>query len=81
MGILPLEFKEGQSADSLGLTGKEQFTIKLNQGNLTVNQDIVVTTKCGKTITLRSRYLSLFNILFRLDTDPEVEYFKNGGIL
>jgi aconitate hydratase len=30
MGILPLEFKEGQSADSLGLTGKEQFTIKLN---------------------------------------------------
>lgn len=55
MGILPLEFKKGENADTLGLTGKEQFTIKLNQGNLTVNQDITVTTKCGKSFTVRSR--------------------------
>jgi aconitate hydratase len=33
MGILPCEFKEGQNADVLGLTGKEQFTIKLNGGD------------------------------------------------
>lgn len=71
MGILPCEFKKGDSADSLGLTGKEQFTIKLNKGNLPVNGDIHVTTKCGKSFTVRSR----------LDTDPEVEYFRNGGIL
>lgn len=71
MGILPCEFKKGESADTHGLTGNEQFTIKLNQGNLNVNQDITITTKCGKSFTVRSR----------LDTDPEVEYFKNGGIL
>lgn len=71
MGILPCEFKKGENADSLGLTGKEQFTIKLNKGDLPVNGDIEVTTKCGKSFTVRSR----------LDTDPEVEYFRNGGIL
>lgn len=71
MGILPCEFKNNESADSLGLTGKEQFTIKLNGGDLNVNQDIEITTKCGKSFTVRAR----------LDTDPEVEYFKNGGIL
>ena len=37
MGILPLEFKTGESADSLGLDGKEQFNIALNGGNLKVN--------------------------------------------
>lgn len=71
MGILPCEFHKGQNADSLGLTGEEQFTIKLNGGDLKVNGDVQITTKCGKTFSVRSR----------LDTDPEVEYFKNGGIL
>lgn len=37
MGILPLEFKEGESADTLGLTGKERYTIDLQEGNLKVN--------------------------------------------
>lgn len=55
MGILPCEFKEGENADVLGLTGKEQFTIKLNGGDQKVNQDIQVTTKCGKSFTVRSR--------------------------
>jgi aconitate hydratase len=36
MGILPLEFKEGESAESLGITGKERVTINLNGGNLKV---------------------------------------------
>ena len=36
MGIMPMEFKDGQNADSLGLTGFERFSINLNQGNLTV---------------------------------------------
>lgn len=69
MGILPLQFKDGQNADSLGLTGKEKFNVGLN--GLTVGQDVTVTTDCGKSFTAQAR----------LDTDPEIEYFKNGGIL
>lgn len=71
MGILPLEFKEGQNADGLGLTGFEKFTIKLNAGNLKVGQDVEVCVDSGVKFTAKCR----------LDTDPEVVYFKNGGIL
>lgn len=71
MGILPLEFKEGQDADSLGLSGFERFTIKLAGGKLTVGQDLEVSTDTDKTFTVK----------VRLDTDPEVQYFQNGGIL
>jgi aconitate hydratase len=71
MGILPLEFKNGQSADSLGLTGKEQFTFEFNPETLTVNQDIVVKTNTGKQFTAK----------LRLDTEVEIEYYRNGGIL
>ena len=71
MGILPLQFKAGESAESLGLTGSERFTIPLNGGNLKVGQDVAVTTDSGKT----------FSVLSRIDTDVEVEYFKNKGIL
>lgn len=71
MGILPLEFTNGQSADSIGLTGKETFNIDIKEGNLQVNQMIKVTTNTGKS----------FEVKVRLDTDVEIEYFKNGGIL
>lgn len=71
MGILPLQFLDGEGADSLGLTGFERFTVKMNGGDLKVNQELEVTTDSGKT----------FKTLVRLDTDPEVTYFKNGGIL
>lgn len=71
MGILPLEFKNGENADSLGLTGKETFDIPLNGGNLKVGQDITVTASNGKS----------FQVKARLDTEVEIEYYKNGGIL
>jgi len=71
MGILPLQFKEGQNADSLGLTGFEKFSIKLNGGKLTVGQDLEVVADNGVT----------FTTTVRLDTDPEISYFQNGGIL
>jgi len=64
-------FVDGQNADSLGLTGNEQFNIKLSSGNLKVNEVLTVTTNCEKS----------FQVMCRLDTDVEVEYFKNGGIL
>jgi aconitate hydratase len=71
MGILPLQFKEGEGADTLGFDGKEQFSINLNGGDLKVGQDIEVTSSTGKT----------FTAICRLDTAVEVAYFQNGGIL
>lgn len=71
MGILPLQFKKGENADSLGLDGSETFSLELNGGNLKVGQEIEVTTNTGKK----------FNVIVRIDTDPELQYFKNGGIL
>lgn len=71
MGILPMQFKSGESAETHGLKGTETFNIDLQGGNLKVGQDITVTTNTGKK----------FNVVCRIDTEPEVEYFKNGGIL
>lgn len=70
MGILPLEFSKGENAESLGLTGKEQFNINLPE-QLTIGQKIEVTTDNGKKFTVKAR----------IDTEPEIEYFKDGGIL
>lgn len=66
-----MQFKAGESADAHGLDGNETFNIDLKGGNLNVGQDIEVTTNTGKK----------FNVICRLDTEPEVEYLKNGGIL
>lgn len=71
MGILPMQFKAGEGADFHGLDGTETFSIDMNGGDLQVGQDIMVTTNTGKT----------FAVTCRLDTDPEVAYFQNGGIL
>ena len=70
MGILPTQFVEGANAESLGLTGEETFSFELSD-TITVGQVITVTTACGKTFQVKSR----------LDTEPEVAYFMNGGIL
>jgi aconitate hydratase len=70
MGILPLQFKEGEDADSLGLTGKERFSIDLISNPLTVG--CMVTVKAdGVTFEARSR----------VDTAVELKYIANGGIL
>jgi aconitate hydratase len=71
MGILPLQFLEGQSADTLGLTGEEVFDIDLLEGRLTPRQLLTVRTSSG----------SQFQVCLRLDTAIEIEYFKHGGIL
>lgn len=71
MGILPTEFVNGENADSLGLNGKETFSLNLKEGNLKVNEVIQVTTSTGKS----------FNVKIRLDTDVEIAYYQNGGIL
>lgn len=73
MGILPLQFKKGESADSFGLTGKEQFSIDLPaalSGGCGCNVEVTCTTTGTK-----------FTVISRLDTDPELKYFEHGGIL
>ena len=74
MGVLPLQFKDGDSRQSLGLTGDDAFTIKGVAG-LKPRQDVEVevTRPDGSTFT--------FTALCRIDTANEVEYFNNGGIL
>ncbi|MDE2434845.1 MAG: aconitate hydratase AcnA, partial [Sphingomonadales bacterium] len=74
MGVLPLQFKDGDSRQSLGLTGDDTFTIK-GVASLQPRQDVEVevTRKDGSTFT--------FTALCRIDTANEIEYFNNGGIL
>lgn len=48
MGILPMEFLEGENSEKLGLTGKEKFTVDLKKGKLYVGEKLVVTTDSGK---------------------------------
>jgi aconitate hydratase len=74
MGVLPLQFKDGESRASLGLTGDDSFTIQ-GLGTIEARQDVAVkvTRPDGSTFT--------FTALCRIDTANEVEYFNNGGIL
>lgn len=75
MGILPLLYKDGQNAESLGLTGHETFTITGIEEGLTPHQTIKVkaVSKDGK--------ITEFETKSRLDSKIEIEYYKNGGIL
>jgi aconitate hydratase len=75
MGVLPLQFVNGESWQSLGLTGEEQFDILGIDDNLQPQQKLTVkaTRPDGSQIT--------FEVLARLDTPVEVEYYRNGGIL
>jgi len=70
-GVIPLQFKEGQDADSLGLTGKEKFTIDITSAK--PGQDVVVKVVGGK--------ISEFTTKLRIDTETEMTYYKNGGVL
>jgi aconitate hydratase len=74
MGVLPLQFLEGNSYETLNLKGDETFTIT-GLKDITPNKILKVTAKSSDGTTKE------FNVLARLDTEIEVEYFKNGGIL
>jgi aconitate hydratase len=74
MGVLPLCFKSGEDAESLGLDGTEYFSIPINEDVKPLQMiDIVATKEDGKNI--------IFQAQVRLDTPVEVEYYMNGGIL
>jgi aconitate hydratase len=72
MGVLPLQFKPGENAESLGLTGQETFDIEgiesLNSG---IAPNEVVVTADGKC----------FNAVVRIDTPGEADYYRHGGIM
>ncbi|WP_309141939.1 aconitate hydratase AcnA [Streptomyces griseicoloratus] len=73
MGVLPLQFPEGATAESLGLTGEETFSIsgvtELNDG--TTPRTVKVTTDTGVE----------FDAVVRIDTPGEADYYRNGGIM
>ncbi len=73
MGVLPLQYKDGQSTQSLGLTGKETFEIAgLNRGAAKVVK-VIAKGDAGKTIEFEAR--------LRIDTPKELDYYQHGGIL
>ena len=75
MGVLPLQFESGQTAESLGLTGRETFDIEGLAGKLAPRMKVTVKAKREDGSVL------LFTALARLDTPVEVDYYRNGGIL
>ncbi len=74
MGILPLQFLDGQNRTTLGLTGHESFTIPTDD-HLKPGQKISVTATC------QNGTQKTFDTLCRLDSPVELEYFRHSGIL
>ncbi len=75
MGVLPLQYKNGENAEKLGLTGKEVFSITGVAQNITPLKEIQVIAKNGNGKEIR------FQVIARLDSLIEIEYYRNGGIL
>jgi aconitate hydratase len=77
MGVLPLQFPEGESADSLGLDGSEVFDIQgvaaLNNGSVPKTVRVTATKPDGSA--------TVFEAVVRIDTPGEADYYRNGGIL
>ena len=77
MGVLPLQYPAGESADSLGLEGTETFDIQgvtgLNEGTTPKTLKVTATKEDGSTVE--------FDAVLRIDTPGEADYYRNGGIL
>ncbi|MFI2751933.1 aconitate hydratase [Cellulomonas sp. P22] len=77
MGVLPLQFPEGESAESLGLDGTETFDVagvtELNDGTTPRTLAVTATKPDGSVVT--------FDAVLRIDTPGEADYYRNGGIL
>jgi len=74
MGVLPLQFKPGESRKSLGLTGEEVYDIEGLSGGIEPGQEVTVRARNGSEE-------KRFRVIVRLDSPVEVNYYKNGGIL
>jgi aconitate hydratase len=74
MGVLPLEFLPGQSRESLGLTGEEVYSIEGIKSGLAPRKKLAVRAQSAAGE-------KRFEVLARIDTAVELEYYKHGGIL
>lgn len=75
MGVLPLQFKEGENSETLGLTGKEIIEVQIDE-NVKPRDYVTVTATnpdTGNTTT--------FEALVRFDSEVEIDYYRHGGIL
>ena len=74
MGIVPLQYQDGDTAESLGLTGREKLSVLLpeNSTDLKPRQRINVRNEDSG---------STFEVISRFDTELELAYYRNGGIL
>jgi aconitate hydratase len=75
MGVLPLEFINGETRQSLGLTGFETFDIAGLDDSLKSRATLTITAKAADGST------KSFKVLVRIDTPEELSYYKHGGIL
>ncbi|QDT31698.1 aconitate hydratase AcnA [Thalassoglobus polymorphus] len=75
MGVLPLQFKDGESAQSLGLSGNETFSITGIRDGIEPRQTVSVS------VVRQDGSRTTFDTILRIDAPAEVEYFVNGGIL
>jgi aconitate hydratase len=75
MGVLPLQFKDGDSVESLGIEGNESFDVAGLDNDLQPGQTLRVTATNPDGATKE------FDVTVRIDTPVEVEYYRNGGIL
>ncbi|MDO9495508.1 MAG: aconitate hydratase, partial [Nocardioides sp.] len=77
MGVIPLQYPEGQSAESLGLTGEEEFSIsgitELNEGRTPKTVKVKAASGDGQSVE--------FDAVVRIDTPGEANYYRNGGIM
>jgi aconitate hydratase len=75
MGVIPLSFKDGDTRETLNLTGKESLSLTGLKGGITPGMDVACT------ITFEDGSTKEISLLCRIDTGDEVAYYKNGGIL
>jgi aconitate hydratase len=75
MGILPLQFREGENCQTLGLTGREVYDIEGLAPQLTPRQMVTVRARRDDGSEI------VFSAIARVDTPIEVEYYRHGGIL
>ena len=74
MGVLPLQFLEGESADSLGLTGEETYTVDIDDN--VKPRDVLKVTATAKDGSVKE-----FSAIARFDSEVEMDYYRHGGIL
>ncbi|QTD42088.1 aconitate hydratase AcnA [Sporosarcina sp. Te-1] len=74
MGVLPLQFLNGENVESLGLTGEEEISVNIAEG--VKPRDILKVTATAKDGSVKE-----FDVLARFDSEVEIDYYRHGGIL